>query len=261
MGYGNVTNIQNPRQEPSCKLPKLFASSFPSPARLVTSAALLADQRQSQLCLITSSPIPSFTLLHPASAIQPSVALLSAGSLVLGAPAESSSPSSIRRLQPSSCSESRSSSPAGADANALVSNLAVALGDLVLRLRRRRSALWNVPEAPTESLSPPREARRAPRLHRTFPTGSSSGGFPVKDAFSQPRRLAPGCQHQLGCKCDPPFWLRSMTQVERAKAYHYFRPLKITLIKAQESPTCPASTNDGKNSPQNPLNSGPTQTD
>lgn len=34
------------------------------------------------------------------------------------------------------------------------------------------------------------------------------------DAYTIPRRIQPGCQHQLGCKCDPPYWLRDPTPVE-----------------------------------------------
>lgn len=35
-----------------------------------------------------------------------------------------------------------------------------------------------------------------------------------KDAYTQPRVIQPGCQHQLGCKCEPPFWLRDSTEPE-----------------------------------------------
>lgn len=34
------------------------------------------------------------------------------------------------------------------------------------------------------------------------------------DAWEVPRKIQPGCPHQLGCKCEPPFWLRSPTQAE-----------------------------------------------
>lgn len=37
------------------------------------------------------------------------------------------------------------------------------------------------------------------------------------DAFRFPRRIQPGCQHQLGCKCDPPYWLRQPTAAELAR--------------------------------------------
>lgn len=42
----------------------------------------------------------------------------------------------------------------------------------------------------------------------------------VIDAYRFPPKLQPGCQHQLGCKCDPPFWLRasSPAEEEREKA-------------------------------------------
>jgi hypothetical protein len=41
----------------------------------------------------------------------------------------------------------------------------------------------------------------------------------VIDAYRYPQRLVEGCQHRLGCKCDPPFWLRpySPAELERLK--------------------------------------------
>lgn len=36
----------------------------------------------------------------------------------------------------------------------------------------------------------------------------------VKNAYSDPQRVRPGCEHRLGCKCDVPFWLRNYTQAE-----------------------------------------------
>jgi hypothetical protein len=37
------------------------------------------------------------------------------------------------------------------------------------------------------------------------------------DAYAIPRRLAPGCQHNLGCKCDPPYWLRPSSPAEQER--------------------------------------------
>ena len=39
----------------------------------------------------------------------------------------------------------------------------------------------------------------------------------IVDAYRFPRRIQPGCQHQLGCKCDPPYWLRLPTPAELAR--------------------------------------------
>ena len=38
----------------------------------------------------------------------------------------------------------------------------------------------------------------------------------VIDAYRHPQRVRPGCQHQLGCKCDPPYWLRASSPAEEA---------------------------------------------
>ena len=37
------------------------------------------------------------------------------------------------------------------------------------------------------------------------------------DAYTRARRVSPGCQHNLGCKCEPPYWLRDSTPVEQAR--------------------------------------------
>lgn len=37
------------------------------------------------------------------------------------------------------------------------------------------------------------------------------------NAFELPRKLTPGCQHRLGCKCQPPYWLRPSTPQELAR--------------------------------------------
>jgi hypothetical protein len=39
----------------------------------------------------------------------------------------------------------------------------------------------------------------------------------LPDAFTQPQQVRPGCQHQLGCKCVPPYWLRPSTPAEEAR--------------------------------------------
>lgn len=38
------------------------------------------------------------------------------------------------------------------------------------------------------------------------------------NAYRKPAVLRPGCQHQLGCRCTPPFWLRPSTPAEEAIA-------------------------------------------
>lgn len=38
----------------------------------------------------------------------------------------------------------------------------------------------------------------------------------VIDAYRFPQKVAPGCTHQLACKCDPPYWLRASTPAEEA---------------------------------------------
>lgn len=39
----------------------------------------------------------------------------------------------------------------------------------------------------------------------------------LPDAFSKPQQVRPGCQHQLGCKCAPPYWLRASTAAEEER--------------------------------------------
>ncbi len=39
----------------------------------------------------------------------------------------------------------------------------------------------------------------------------------VIDAYRQPQRVKEGCQHLLGCKCTPPYWLRPPTPAELAR--------------------------------------------
>lgn len=44
----------------------------------------------------------------------------------------------------------------------------------------------------------------------------TAGERPV-DAYRNPRRVAEGCQHRLGCRCDIPFWLRPFSPAELAR--------------------------------------------
>lgn len=39
----------------------------------------------------------------------------------------------------------------------------------------------------------------------------------LPDAFRNPQQVRPGCQHQLGCKCVAPYWLRESTPAEEAR--------------------------------------------
>lgn len=38
----------------------------------------------------------------------------------------------------------------------------------------------------------------------------------MQNAYTEARKIAPGCQHILGCKCETPFWLREPTARELA---------------------------------------------
>lgn len=38
------------------------------------------------------------------------------------------------------------------------------------------------------------------------------------NAYTDPRVVRPGCQHQLGCKCPIPFWLRPSSPEEERQA-------------------------------------------
>lgn len=38
------------------------------------------------------------------------------------------------------------------------------------------------------------------------------------NAYRYGQQIRPGCQHQLGCKCTPPFWLRASSPAEEAIA-------------------------------------------
>jgi len=39
----------------------------------------------------------------------------------------------------------------------------------------------------------------------------------IVDAYQFARRIQPGCLHMLGCKCDPPYWLRPPSPQELAR--------------------------------------------
>lgn len=39
----------------------------------------------------------------------------------------------------------------------------------------------------------------------------------IIDAYRYPRLVREGCQHQMGCRCDPPFWLRNPSEAEQAR--------------------------------------------
>lgn len=47
-------------------------------------------------------------------------------------------------------------------------------------------------------------------------TSLSEAQKPV-DAYRHAREIRPGCQHQLGCRCQPPFWLRPFSPAELAR--------------------------------------------
>lgn len=46
----------------------------------------------------------------------------------------------------------------------------------------------------------------------------------MPDAFRQPQQVRPGCTHQLGCKCVPPYHLRASTTIEEAREEFMRRP-------------------------------------
>jgi hypothetical protein len=48
-------------------------------------------------------------------------------------------------------------------------------------------------------------------------TKEPAGSPRVIDAYQYPRKVRPGCQHQLGCGCDPPYWLRLSSPEEAAR--------------------------------------------
>lgn len=46
----------------------------------------------------------------------------------------------------------------------------------------------------------------------------------MPDAFREPQRVQPGCMHQLGCKCTPPYHLRASSPIEEAREDFLRRP-------------------------------------
>ena len=44
----------------------------------------------------------------------------------------------------------------------------------------------------------------------------SEGELVPIDAYRYPQQVRPGCTHQLGCRCTPPYWLRPSTPDEQA---------------------------------------------
>lgn len=84
---------------------------------------------------------------------------------------------------------------------------------------------------------------RKPRSAKPEPLdkGKMAGhGDSVKNAYTEARRIAPGCQHMLGCKCDTPFWLRDATAREIRHEEIYIRtgwvpgclhPIKSAKVK------------------------------
>jgi len=49
----------------------------------------------------------------------------------------------------------------------------------------------------------------------------------VIDALRFARRIQPGCMHMLGCKCDPPMWLRDPSPAELAR-WHKTQESEVT---------------------------------
>jgi hypothetical protein len=54
------------------------------------------------------------------------------------------------------------------------------------------------------------------------------------DAYRNPLAVRPGCQHQLGCKCQAPYWLRPSTAAEELTEAQLCSVLTQPLI-AEES--------------------------
>lgn len=50
----------------------------------------------------------------------------------------------------------------------------------------------------------------------------------MMDAYTRARRVAPGCTHQLACRCEAPYWLRPPTTIELAREEHMRRPFIST---------------------------------
>jgi hypothetical protein len=52
---------------------------------------------------------------------------------------------------------------------------------------------------------------------------------PDVDAYRRARVIREGCKHMLGCKCDPPYWLRASTAAEQAHEASLTTPKPVEL--------------------------------
>lgn len=53
------------------------------------------------------------------------------------------------------------------------------------------------------------------------------------NSYRRARRISPGCQHNLGCRCDPPYWLRPSTPEEEAIEERLYGS-SVNLLKGPE---------------------------
>jgi len=53
------------------------------------------------------------------------------------------------------------------------------------------------------------------------------------NAYTEPRITRPGCQHNLGCKCQVPYHLRPSTIEELIHEERYNSPLKMPIQMMQ----------------------------
>lgn len=53
------------------------------------------------------------------------------------------------------------------------------------------------------------------------------------DAYRLPQEVRPGCTHQLGCRCQPPFWLRPSSSIEEARAERMREAVLLVEEKAE----------------------------
>lgn len=66
----------------------------------------------------------------------------------------------------------------------------------------------------------------------------------MMDAYRRARVVKDGCNHQLGCKCESPFWLRLPTAIEE-ETQEWYRgvrrhPEQALPVARTESPEAPA---------------------
>lgn len=59
--------------------------------------------------------------------------------------------------------------------------------------------------------------------------------MPELDAYRYPQQLQPGCQHLLGCKCTPPYWLRDSSPAEQLREQKLFNQPREQLAMAKSS--------------------------